>query len=268
MEKFKKYERLKLSGTHLEVGEHFVPENHPQHWHNYFEIELILSGTGKYIINDVSYDIKERCVFISTPTDFHYLEIHDPVRLINVSFDEEALDESYVSRLFLSDMDRAFSLDADEYKRAFCALELLTHECAVGGDFQKELLEYLIKILFRKSERGKHRTENEHSKGIKNAIIYMGLHFKEQITLSDIASEAGYNPSYFTELFKKATGESCMEHLTRLRIGYSKMMLSSGFSVADSGSLSGFGSKSAFLEAFKRTVGIAPSEYRKKVPRG
>lgn len=92
----------------------------------------------------------------------------------------------------------------------------------------------------------------------------MALHFKEQITLSDVASEAGYNPSYFTELFKKATGEGVMEHVTKLRIAYAKMMLSGGFSVLDAGALSGFGSRTAFLESFKRIVGMPPSEYRRR----
>ena len=91
----------------------------------------------------------------------------------------------------------------------------------------------------------------------------MELHFREDISLASIAAEVGYHPAYFSELFKRTTGETFMESLTKLRIGYARSMLLSGFSVSDACFLSGFGSLSNFLEMFKRNCKITPSEYRK-----
>ena len=82
--------------------------------------------------------------------------------------------------------------------------------------------------------------------------------------LSCIAAAAGYNPSYFSRLFKKATGEGYTEHLLKLRIGHSKMLLSAGHSVTDAGALSGFASRTAFLDSFRRTVGVCPSKYKSR----
>ena len=113
-------------------------------------------------------------------------------------------------------------------------------------------------------KNGRKKIDGEHSRGIKRAIIYMALHFREQIRLSDIAAAAGYNPSYFSRLFKKTTGEGYTEHLTKLRIAHSKMLLSAGHSVSDAGALSGFASRTAFLDSFCRTVGICPSEYKRR----
>ena len=91
----------------------------------------------------------------------------------------------------------------------------------------------------------------------------MELHFKERVTLSDLAAEAGYHPTYFSELFKKTTGETYIEKLTKLRIGHARTMLASGFSVFDACFLSGFGSLSGFAAAFKKACNMSPREYKK-----
>ena len=266
MNKFKKHIRRKLDdGQHLTVETHTVVGDHPQHWHSYFEIEIILSGTGKYIINDIEYDISKTNVFFLTSTDFHYLEIDDETELINISFDETMVDEKDLGQLVFHNTKKAYTFTADEYERIVKASDVLRHECEIEGDCRKQLLQYILKCLLRKSgERYADAVKYEHSRGIKNAIVYMEMHFKEKLTLEAIAAEAGYNPTYFSELFAKLTGETYIEALTKLRLGYAKTLLANGFSVSDACFLSGFGSLSNFLEVFKKNCKMPPSEYRKK----
>jgi len=266
MNKFKKHIRLKLDdGQHLTVETHTVMGAHPQHWHSYFEIEIILSGAGKYIINDIEYDISKENVFFLTSTDFHYLEIDEETNLINISFDETMIDGKDLSQLIFHNTEKAYVFLRDEYDRLIKASDVLRHECEIAGECQKQLLQYVIKCILRKnSEIYEGSVKYEHSRGIKNAIIYMEMHFKEKLTLASIAAEAGYNPTYFSELFAKMTGETYIERLTKLRLGYAKTLLANGFSVSDACFLSGFGSLSNFLETFKKSCKMPPSEYRKK----
>ena len=259
-------ERLALNdGRHLTVEKHTVFREHPLHWHSYFEIEIVLSGSGKYVINDVEYDLSHYNVFFLSSTDFHYLTLDGEAVLINLSFDEEILpEEDMISHLFMQ-TENAFSFDAAEKARLISAAELLMHECSICGDGEGELLRYVLKCIFRKSKRGGASSEGEYKyyKGIKKAITFMQMHFKEDITLSAIAAEAGYHPTYFSELYKRVTGEGCTDALARLRVRYARTMLANGFSVSDACFLSGFGSLSNFTAVFKRLSGVAPSEYRK-----
>lgn len=261
MKKFKQYDRRTLGDLHITAEEHTVPCDHPQHWHTYYEIEIIISGAGKYIINDVAYDISQGRIFLLTPTDFHYLIIKEETHLINISFDSEAKDIALPASPFFEEAKRAYSVNADIGSRILSASRLLIHECESHGECRYELLKYLLcAILGKKIATAK--ANGEHSRGIRRAIEYTALHFREPLRLSDIAAEAGYNPSYFSEIFRRTTGERWIEYLTRLRIGYAKMMLSGGFSVSDAGALSGFGSRSAFLDAFRRATGMSPAEYK------
>ena len=90
------------------------------------------------------------------------------------------------------------------------------------------------------------------------------MHFKEPITLARLAAEAGYHPSYFSEQFRRVTGEGYADTLARLRVGYARSLLANGFSVTDACFASGFGSLSAFGAAFRRLVGEPPSTYKKR----
>ena len=265
MDKLKKQVRRELkTGTHLSAELHDVIAHHPIHWHSYFEMEIILSGSGKYIVNDIAYDISENNVFLLTPTDFHYLEVTQPIQLINISFDEEMIGETDIIYLVSSLVKKAYIFDAEEHRRIVNSCELLMHELIISGNCQKHLLKYILNSIFRKNESlSMGHISDSYCHGIKKAIIYMQMHFKEKISLEALAKEAGYHPTYFSETFKSYTGENYSVSLNKLRTGYARTLLANGFSVADACFLSGFGSLSNFGTIFKRYCGMSPSLYAK-----
>ena len=267
MYKIEKSERCRLpNGRSLTVEKHTVVGGHPLHWHSYFEIEIILSGSGKYIINDIEYDISVNDAFFLNPTDFHYLDVDETTELINISFDNNILDDKDMTLLASETYKRAYMLNCADRDRLLNAAGILLHEYEISGDCQKQILQYVVKCLLRKNTIFQEdASRGEQNRGIRRAVVYMEMHFAEKITLDDVAAEAGYHPTYFSELFKKVTGETYIDMLTRLRIGHAKSMLANGFSVSDACFGSGFGSLSNFLEVFKRNCKMTPSEYRKNV---
>ncbi len=264
MNSIRHYERLKLKdGYHLTVARHTVPTDHPVHWHSYFEIEIILAGAGKYVINDVEYDTDEYNMFFMTPTDFHHVRVTEPMEVINISFDEDMIDDRDMGRLTSPNAERAYALGPDEYHRLVMAAELLEHECKMDGESQRLLLQYVQNCILRRQHvQVTPNPRAEHSRGVKKAIVYMEMHFREDISLAAVAAEVGYHPAYFSELFKRATGETFMDSLTKLRIGYARSMLAGGFSVSDACFLSGFGSLSNFSATFKKHLGTSPGAYK------
>ena len=250
-------------GKHLTVEEHTVKDMHPLHWHSFFELEIVLSGKGRCIINDVEYCVPNKNLFLLNFTDFHCVYADEPMCILNLSFDEEMIGEKEAAMLLFSEMQRAYSLSGDEYDRILSAAKLLMHECSIDGECQRKLLSYILTSVFRNSRNiPKNDNLSEHISRIKKSIIYMQMHFKEDISLDLIAKEAGYNPTYFSELFKKATGESYLRKLTKLRIGYARTLLANGFTASEASLYSGFGSLSAFHRAFILECGMTPGEYR------
>lgn len=256
--------RLLPQGCSLTVEKHIVTGLHPLHWHSYYEIEIILSGSGKYIINNTEYDISPHNIFFLNPTDFHCLEVEGTTELINISFDNNMLDYKDMTVLVSDTNRRFYTFEPDGHERVLNAANILLHEFETGGDCQKQILQYVVKCLLRKNVASGEEVESfEHNSGIRKAIVYMETHFSEKITLGDVAGAAGYHPTYFSQLFARVTGETYIDMLTRLRLGHAKSMLVNNFSVSDACFQSGFGSLSNFLEVFKKNCGVSPSEFRK-----
>ena len=126
----------------------------------------------------------------------------------------------------------------------------------------RELCESLLTILLRNRKITSQR-ELGNLDGIRRALVYLGVHFRESPSLERISKIAGFHPTYFSELFKRVTGESYSERLNALRTGYAKGLLAKGFSVTETCYQSGFGSLSNFLRVFKKNVGISPEEYKR-----
>jgi AraC-like DNA-binding protein len=252
----------KESFSHIAVTQKVFNEEIPLHWHNFYELELILDGEGVQFLNGKEYTVKRGSAYLLTPTDFHTVKALTPMKLWHVTFDEHILTEKRIFELSESNTKKIFSLDEKTIAHLSSLIELLREEAYIEYGCSRELCESLLSILLRKSSvtAGKEQTRNS---GIHRALLYMALHFRENPTLEAVSRQAGFHPNYFSELFKESTGKNYKAHLTELKIEYAKNLLTAGVSVSDACYHSGFGSVSNFLSAFKRFVGMTPYEYKK-----
>lgn len=263
----KKYMRLKaneyISAGHLySVSERNTDSDYPVHWHDYFEVELIISGSGEHVINGERVPIKRGTVLFLTPTDYHSVHLFEKTGIINISFSEAAIDDRHLRVLMSSGAPKSFSLGEDELCRLINILGLMSAEANGHGECERELFYCFMTYILRGRTDG--RLAVSRLQGIERALLFMELHFRENITLSETAAQAGFHPTYFSELFSKTTGEKYCEYISRLRINYACELLSHGMSVGDACFQSGFGSFSNFQLAFKKKTGVTPGEYRKK----
>jgi AraC-like DNA-binding protein len=68
---------------------------------------------------------------------------------------------------------------------------------------------------------------------------------------------------YFCKLFKKATGMTLTEYVSRVRVEKAKALLvDPSLRVSEIVYAAGFGSIPRFNSVFKRYVGVPPTEYR------
>lgn len=98
---------------------------------------------------------------------------------------------------------------------------------------------------------------------VQSAYRYVARHIDQRITLDEIANHLHLNASYFSRLFKKETGETFIEYVTRIKMDRAKELLDqTTFSVGEICGMLGYDNHSYFIKTFKAAVGMTPAEYR------
>lgn len=103
-----------------------------------------------------------------------------------------------------------------------------------------------------------------HKAIVTRAKEYIEQHWHENLSLSQIATEVFLSPFHFQRIFKKETGETPKEYLTRIRLESAIQMIRVDVdkSVYDIGLDCGFSSQSAFARAFRQRFRVQPTRFR------
>ncbi len=105
---------------------------------------------------------------------------------------------------------------------------------------------------------------NKNRVHIEQAKNYILLNYMNNITLEDIGLYIGFNPSYFSSIFKKETGISFVEYLSQVRIEKSKELLKEpDLKIQDISIMVGYSDVKYFSKLFSKHTGLSPKDYRK-----
>ena len=87
----------------------------------------------------------------------------------------------------------------------------------------------------------------------------------EDLSLSEIADQAGFNASYLSRLFKMETGKGFVQYLREVRLEHAARMLrDTNLTIERISKRVGFQDEKYFRRTFKQELGLTPSEFRKR----
>lgn len=93
---------------------------------------------------------------------------------------------------------------------------------------------------------------------------HLRVHAAEGIALGDVAARFHYNADYLAHIFHQETGMTMCGYLLAERIAAAqKLLLETSLNVAAVAGACGFSDEKYFMRAFKRRVGITPSQFRR-----
>ncbi|RDI66940.1 GlxA family transcriptional regulator [Nocardia pseudobrasiliensis] len=103
-----------------------------------------------------------------------------------------------------------------------------------------------------------------HGAGLEPLLLWLQDNMSRDITIADIAAEAGISARTLLRQFRTQTGTTPLRWLHRARIRRAQHLLeTTDHTVERVGAQVGFGSPTAFRDNFKRTVGVPPNAYRR-----
>ena len=101
---------------------------------------------------------------------------------------------------------------------------------------------------------------------IKAIVIvkeYIANNLEQELSLTQLANLVYFNPSYLSRIFKNHTSVNLIRYITNMRIAKAKELIAnSNMKINSIAAAVGFDSQSYFNQAFRKSTGLSPSEYR------
>jgi len=99
---------------------------------------------------------------------------------------------------------------------------------------------------------------------LRGVMEYVDTHYAEPISQAEVAETFHFTREYFARFFRKNTGMTFMEYLTRVRLGKAKeQLLYSDATVLNIALDNGFSDSRGLINAFKKQYGTTPLQFRK-----
>jgi AraC-like DNA-binding protein len=265
--------------------------NNPWHYHPEIEILYCIKGKGTNFIGNSIRSIEEGELFVlgknlphTRQRDKVYYQENpnEKPESIVIQFLEDFLGENFFSLREFAHIRKMLNQATLGLKFFGDTLAEVTHRLRKMKNMNatSSILELLniLDLLARSEEFVKLNSVNyvidvheKSSQKINRVYHYTIEHFREPISLSEVASLTNHSPASFCRYFKTRTRKSYFQYLTEIRIAYACELLREGNKdITRICFASGFNNLSNFHKQFKKVVKLTPSEYRhqslKKVP--
>lgn len=253
--------------------------NYHYHWHAYdYELQIVLNGKKEFNRGKEHFYMGKDDVVLINPNTGHasFSTTLNTMTLV-VRFSADAFQT-------LLKKGTLFSFDSCHTSRETCqepryrriryyATGLLT-SAADGGPYShlyaKGCAELLMASLLQDfapqvtvASLGHNESQR---KLIQQVTDYMEDHYKEKITLEDLAVFSGYNRTYFSTLFKNMTGTNFYDYLMRVRMKYAVFDLTeTDKNLTEIALSNGFSDLKSFNKRFIDLFECTPNEYRQDI---
>ncbi len=251
-----------LNATSSRYGDdwHSVP-----HTHNHTELFFIVSGKGQFLIQGQIFPVDANNLVIINPN-----VLHTEISLDAQPLEYIVLGISGIELATVKNSNGQFCiLDHFESADVSSCLRNILREMELKNEGYEHICQAYMEILIIRLMRNTALTaqaeppvisSNRQCAAIKR---YIDLHFKETLTLSQLADEAHMNKYYLSHTFKREYGVSPINYLISRRIDESKYLLTeTDLSMSQIAHVLGFSSLSYFSQVFHKAQGISPMEFR------
>ncbi|MDB5017225.1 MAG: adaA 2 [Mucilaginibacter sp.] len=258
----------------------------PYHFHEEYELTLILSGNGKRYVGSHMSDFTAGDLVLLGPNLPHCWKLEPGKEIpaagsaVVVQFNSSFLGDDFFNKMELKHIKKLFqrsgcgisfntgiqtainhnllalSTEKNSFKVLLGLLEIL-QRLATSNDY----------ILLDQNRIIAERTVAEQER-INPVFAYLVDNFRYHVSLDTAAGIANMTPNAFCKYFKKATRKTFMETIIEYRLNYAiQQLIQTDKPISDISFESGFGDVSHFYKMFKVKMNLSPLNYRKKFMR-
>lgn len=230
-------------------------KKYPMHQHGYWEIMYYLSGEGYLAADDSKIGFCPGTVIIVPPGVPHGSVSKDGFVNISVGGDFE--------RLFL--FERPHKQQDNDTKDGQQLARLILYNQHADSRYVAALCSAYAHFLLQNA-----KYERRLQRQVSAVIRQIHLNFDDPaFSVSDALRGSDYSEDYIRTEFKKSTGLSPVDFLTKIRIEKAAKLFEiygQSVSVGEVGEACGFVDLAYFSKRFRQRLGVSPAAYRKQYP--
>lgn len=243
-----------------------IVQSFPNHFHNYYVIGFIESGTHCLSCKNKEYTVGQGNILLFNPNDNHSC-----VQCDGEAFDYRGLNISKETMLSLVEEVTGqrellgFSENVIKNDELNIYLHSL-HQSIMEGSKEiekEEMLLLLISLLIEQYGQPYEGCIPECREEIERTCVFMSAHFAEHISLENLCKCSGLSKSTLLRAFTRSKGVTPYRYLQIVRIDKAKEMLEQGVPLVDAAIRTGFSDQSHFSNFFHMFIGLSPAAYRR-----
>ena len=255
-----------LEAYDIQYQESHVYQSFPLHWHSFYELELVVGGSGTQWINGHAMRLEPGSFYLLSPTDLHRIIANESLSFFSIKIPSDKLPAVF-KRLHIDEVPIAAQLSGQDL--AVCRMDFhrlkssLSSRSPYGEANVTALITLLLSLLFGTAPSGQRYVYTASIHRQHRVLEYIHSHFLAPITLSEIANVTDLTPNYLSAQFVRVVGCGLVAYLTQLRIQHACTLLKeTEMNITDIAYESGFGSLSHFIRTFHRQKHMTPSAFR------
>lgn len=255
------------------------------HYHGFWELVVIVSGSGVQWINDMKYPVVAGDVFVLQGNDRHYFsEMSSSLCLYNILYEPDKLPLPFGLFRRISNYNMIFRVEPVFRKQQnfigrghvdASVLDVLVRQItnlqevlvSKREGFEVDALTILARIILsvcRESVTLHKHHQKIIPEGMNKVISLLDNDFTRSYTVAGLARYLHTSPRNFTRLFTRFTSCSPIEYLLRARLQYAaKLLVTTDLSCNTIALRSGFRDSNYFSRRFSTRYGLSPREYRR-----
>lgn len=212
-------------------------------------------GTVKINIGDKTLISTAGCITLTPKKQSYSTKIMQDTHLIAIHFD--CLDENMYNIPFVLDSNN------QQLRQLF---ELVVKKYSTDDVNNYECFSYFYKILAEIEKHFRKKQESKIIPAILEAKSKIEKNFADNnFNIDSLVSELPISASYLRNAFKKAYSVSPIDYLKYVRQQNAISLLSSSYySVEELAEKCGYSSASYFIQAFRKSTGYSPLQYKEK----
>lgn len=251
-----------------------------EHWHRSIEIDYLLDCGADVYINGIKRAESPGNIILINSGDIHALEpiqkeqdfdnrVHGISLFISYEFLKKICPEIDQITFVLTGQEE----EMEELRQIFdklIGLELGPAE-EYGYLKRNSLLNQIMYILltyFKCHKNSQVIKSQKYIDRMRAVLDYMEENYMEPLTLQGVAEHFGVSMEYLARILKKYTGNTFKAHLNQVRVTRAfQQLIETDYSVLEVAMRCGFSDSRSFINVFRDTFGMTPSQYRKKYPK-